>query len=190
MRRVGLSRFARFAVPAVALALSGCADATPVALDETLAADRAAASAARSAGRCENVVVEGTAPLGVVEVAPGVFTLGALPTPATLAGVSGMLGSVVTGLQASGAKGQGAQHITLVHTFTSAQGSFTTTDRAVCAPAGKDAGTCRVNDVLSVVSGTGVFANAGGSLRNHGVIDLNAFSLSISLRGRLCGDGL
>jgi hypothetical protein len=47
-----------------------------------------------------------------------------------------------------------------------------------------------VNDVLSLVSGTGVFAGAGGSLRHHGVIDLNTYSLSISLRGRVCGDGL
>ena len=117
-------------------------------------------------------------------------TLGALPTPTTLAGVAGLLGSVVTGLEASGARGQGAQHITLVHTFTSPAGTFTTRDRAVCAPAGRDANVCRVNDVLSVVSGTGVFAGAGGSLRNHGVIDLNAFTLTISLRGRLCGAGL
>lgn len=160
---------------------------------ELTAPDSPNALAARSSlsnDRCENVRVEGDAALGLVEVAPGVFTLGALPFPATIAGFSGMLGSAVTGLEASGSKGQGAQHITLVHRFISPQGSFTTSDRAVCAVAGKDAGTCRVNDVLSVVSGTGVFANAGGSLRNHGVINLTTYSLSISLRGRVCGDGV
>ena len=150
----------------------------------------AGASASRAAADCQNVFVETTAPLGTVEVAPGVFTLGALPSPVTIAGVAGLLGSAVTGIEASGSKGKGAHHITLVHTFVSPEGSFTTSDRAVCAVAGKDAGTCRVNDVLNVVSGTGVFANAGGSLRNHGVIDLNTFSLTISLRGRVCGDGV
>jgi hypothetical protein len=40
------------------------------------------------------------------------------------------------------------------------------------------------------VSGTGIFANAEGSLRNHGIIDLATFSLSFSIRGRVCGDGL
>ena len=47
-----------------------------------------------------------------------------------------------------------------------------------------------MNDVLTVVSGTGVFANAAGSMRNHGIIDLNTFTLAFSLRGRVCGDGL
>jgi len=150
----------------------------------------AASTASRAAARCENLSVEGTAALGLIEVAPGVFTLGALPTPVTIAGIAGLLSSAVTSLDDSGKLGQGAQHISLVHTFVAPEGTFTTRDRAVCAPAGKDANVCRVNDVLSVVTGTGVFANAAGSLRNHGVIDLNTFSLSISLRGRVCGDGL
>jgi hypothetical protein len=162
----------------------GCAGA------DGIPTESGAASASQSADRCENFLVETTAALGPVEVAPGVFTLGALPMPATIAGVSGLLGSAVTGLEASGAKGQGAQHITLVHTFVSPLGTFTTSDRATCAVAGKDANVCRVNDVLNVVGGTGVFANAGGSMRNHGVIDLNTYSLSVSLRGRVCGDGV
>jgi hypothetical protein len=128
--------------------------------------------------------------LGLVEVAPGVFTLGALPTPVTLGGVSGLMSSVVTSQELSGAKGQGAQHLTLEHTFTSSAGSFFTEDRAVCAPAGRDPNVCRVNDVLRVVRGTGIFVNAGGSLRNHGIIDLNTFTLTISLKGRVCGDGI
>lgn len=128
--------------------------------------------------------------LGFVEVAPGLQALGGLPTPTTSAGVAGLFGSVVTGLEASGARGQGAQHITLVHTFTSPAGTFRTRDRAVCAPAGPDANVCRVHDVLQVVSGTGLFEGAGGSLRNHGVTDLNTFTPTTSLRGRLCGAGL
>ena len=179
------STLPRCLVTAAAALLAGCADSAlapaPAPADHPLAS---------RSSQCENVFVEATAPLGFIQVAPGVFTLGALPTPTTIAGVAGLLGSVVTGLEASGSKGQGAQHITLVHTFTSPQGSFTTSDRAVCAPAGTDANVCRVNDVLTVVSGTGLFADAGGSFRNHGVIDLNTMSLTISIRGRLCGEGV
>jgi hypothetical protein len=131
------------------------------------------------------VALEGSAPLGVFNGA-----LGAAPTQVTIAGVTGSLGSVVTSLTTSGQSGQGAQHITLRHDFVSVAGSFHTEDRAVCAPAGRDPNVCRVNDVMQVVGGTGVFANATGQLVNHGVIDLNAFSLSYSMRGRVCGDGL
>jgi len=153
-------------------------------------------SAARPSSRCMNVFAEGSGNLAIIEVAPGVFTLGFPPTAVTFGNVPGLLSSVVTSLQTSGSKGQGAQHITLEHTFVSTDparlGSFTTTDRAVCAPAGKDPAVCRVNDVLTIVSGTGIFANAEGSLRNHGIINLNpdAFSLTYSIRGRVCGDGL
>lgn len=146
--------------------------------------------ASRAASNCENLTIEANAALGYVEVQPGVFTLGALATPVTIAGIPGMLSSVVTGLTPSGAKAQGAQHLTLIHFFNSEQGTFMTTDRAVCAPSGPDASRCRVNDVLSVVSGTGVFANAEGSIRNHGIIDLANNTISISLRGRVCGSGL
>ena len=130
----------------------------------------------------------------MIEVAPGIFTLGALPVAMTLGNVPGEMSSVITSLQPSGAQGQGAQHITLQHTFISTDpmrpGMFITQDRAVCAPAGANPATCRVNDVLTIVSGTGVFANAGGSLRNHGTIDLAGLTVTVSLRGRICGDGL
>jgi hypothetical protein len=44
--------------------------------------------------------------------------------------------------------------------------------------------------VLTVVSGTGVFANAEGFMVNHALLDLNNFTLAVSLRGRICADGL
>lgn len=170
----------------------GCTDAVP-GITEPQTASVHTPNAARSSASCQNVLVEGVAALGFIEIAPGVFTLGAIPISATIAGVQGLLGSVVTGLEPSGSRGQGAQHLTLTHTFTSTSspaGSFTTTDRAVCAPAGKDALTCRVNDALTVAAGTGVFANAAGTLHNHGTINLSTWTVSVSLRGRVCGDGL
>jgi hypothetical protein len=144
-------------------------------------------SAARPASRCINVSDEGSGPLSAVP-------FGAAPSPVTLGNIPGLLSSVVTSLEPSAPNGHGALHLTLQHTFVSTDparpGSFTTDDRAVCAPAGTDPNVCRVNDVLQIVSGTGIFANAGGSLRNHGIIDFNTFSLTFSIRGRVCGDGI
>jgi hypothetical protein len=141
-----------------------------------------------------NVSFEGTTTVAVIEIAPGVFTLGGLPIPVTLGHIPGIMGSIVASLDARGSGGQGAQHLTLLHTFESTDpanaGMFQTEDKAVCAPAGKDPNVCRVNDVLRIVSGTGIFANAEGVLRNHGVLDLNTSVLTISLTGRVCGDGL
>ena len=144
-------------------------------------------SASQPAAECINVSAEGSGPLSA-------NPFGAAPSPVTLGDIPGLLSSVVTGLETSGANGQGAQHLTLQHTFVSTDssrpGSFTTEDRAVCAPAGSDPNVCHVNDVLQIVSGTGIFSNAEGSLRNHGIINLNTFSLTFSIRGRICGDGL
>jgi hypothetical protein len=118
-----------------------------------------------------------------------------MPTAADLGPFEGILSSVLTGEAQSGS---GAVHYSLAHYFVEdvTGDAFWTRDRAVCAPAGGGALTCRVNDVLSVVAGTGKFAGAGGSLRNHGVITItdptgNPFgALTVDLRGRVCGDGL
>ena len=146
-------------------------------------------STARAQG-CENVALQGIAQLGLIEVAPGVFTLGGLPTPVVIAGVPGLMSSVVTGQRAT----RGAIHYTLTHTFVSTDpawpGGFTTSDRAVAAPAGPDPNVAIINDVLKVVSGTGVFANADGFMVNHALLNLSNFTLTFSTRGRICADGL
>ena len=112
-------------------------------------------------------------------------------TAASLGGVAGEMASVLVSDEPSGASTRGARHWTLMHAFRTASGDhFLTRDRAVCAPAGSDPATCRVNDVLTIVAGTGVFADATGSLRNHGTIDFAAGTLTYAIRGRLCGDGL
>ena len=146
-------------------------------------------AAPQAAARCMTVFTQGEGPLVNIDGA-----VGFAPAAVTLGNVRGLLSSVVTAFEASGSEGQGAQHLTLVHTFVSTDaarpGTLTTQDRAVCAPAGSDPAVCRVNDALAVVAGTGVFAHATGSLRNHGVIDFTSFTLTFSIRGRLCGDGL
>ena len=146
------------------------------------------------AGGCENIRFEVVAQLGPVEVAPGVFVLAALPTPTIIAGVEGLLSSIITSARPSGSKGQGAQHFTLVHTFVSTDpdqpGGFTTSDQAVGVPAGKDPNTGIINDVMTIVEGTGVFENASGFMVNHAELDLGELTLSTSVHGRVCADGL
>jgi hypothetical protein len=120
---------------------------------------------------------------------------GGLPSAANLGPFEGMLSSVLTSEAQSGS---GALHYELAHYFVEdgTGDAFWTRDRAVCSPAGGGALTCRVNDVLSIIAGTGKFAGAEGSLRNHGVITItdptgNPFgTLTVDLRGRVCGDGL
>jgi hypothetical protein len=149
----------------------------------------AGVSTARAEG-CGNVASQGVAQLGLVEVAPNVFTLGGLPTPVVIAGVPGLMSSIVTGQRET----HGALHYTLVHTFVSTDparpGGFSTSDRAVAAPAGRDPNIAIINDVLTVVSGTGVFANPDGFIINHALLNLSNFTLTFSMRGRICGDGL
>jgi hypothetical protein len=155
---------------------------------------QASASAQQPSSTCQNVFAEGSGALAYFEVAPGVSTIIYPAQPVTLGNVPGMMSSIVTSLQPASANGNGALHATLVHTFVSTDpnrvGSFTTSDQAVCAPAGKNGAVCRVNDVLTIVDGDGIFENATGSLRNHGIIDLANMALSYSIRGRMCGDGL
>lgn len=143
---------------------------------------------------CENVKFEGVAELGLIEVEPGVFALGALPTPVTVAGVQGLLGSFITSVRSSGVNGQGAQHYTLVHIFVSTDperpGRFSTEDRAVAAPAGKDPNVAMINDVMTIVSGEGVFQNATGFMMNHAIVDFTELTLAFSTHGRICADGL
>jgi hypothetical protein len=138
-----------------------------------------------------NAAADGGATLGFVILPDGTAGFGGTWTPISLGGLEGEMASVVTGQTVSGSNQQGAVHLTLKHAFRTAGGDyFMTEDRAVCAPAGANPATCRVNDALTIVSGTGVFANANGSITNHGVINFAAGTLEFVLHGRICGDGL
>lgn len=186
-------RIAPAALAAVVLAGCGTDPAGP----EVLGALDPAASATQSADRCVNIAEQGLATLGGPIVLPnGVVGIGGNWGPITVGQYAGEIASVLTGERTTGRNGQGALHWTLMHAVRVPDGVggylgyFITSDRAVCAPAGSDPTTCRVNDVLTIVEGTGVFANAGGQLRNHGTIDFVQGTLGLDLRGRVCGDGL
>ena len=183
---------------AVVLAACDVTEARPD-IGAAPAADEALATA-RSADRCVNVQGTAAMDLGFPVILPisnpPLVGAGALPTPVDLGSLAGTLSSVLTD---PGDGGPGAQHWQLVHYFVDADGdAFWTQDRAVCAPADDDPSTCRINDVLTIVAGTGKFENASGSLRNHGVVTITDPTFSTSpygsvdgnIRGRVCGDGL
>ena len=71
-------------------------------------------SAPQPASHCQNVFAEGGGSLAIIEIAPGVFTLGFPAAPVTLGNVPGMLSSYVTSLEASGSSGQ-AKGVVLEH---------------------------------------------------------------------------
>ncbi|HEX9974373.1 MAG TPA: hypothetical protein VGD14_20050 [bacterium] len=107
-----------------------------------------------------------------------------------IAGVSGTLSSILTYEQNPSSGQQGPMRARLIHLFKGEDGSFVTMDQAVLAPAGTDPLVSIVNDDLDIIAGTGVFENASGKLKNHGIIDLNIYTLTINLNGRVCGDGI
>jgi len=107
-----------------------------------------------------------------------------------IAGVSGKLSSILT-YELNPAEGKpGPMRARLIHLFEGEDGSFVTMDRAVLEPVGTDPNVSMVNDYLEIIAGTGIFENASGKLNNQGIIDLNTFSLTINLIGRLSGDGI
>ena len=149
-----------------------------------------ARGSAQPADRCLHFTISSTSNVGFVCLpAPlNVCGLGALPNPVTIGGISGYLSSAAGEQRNSG---NGAIHFVLYHYFDDGNGNtFWTEDRAVCAPAGTNPLACTVHDVLTVAGGTGIFAQASGSLRNHGTFDLAAGTLGVNMRGRICGDGL
>lgn len=180
----------RWVAPSLLVALGACAaESTEPASAEF------AASAARPAVACINVVAEASGPLGIwFEGGFGGF--GLAPTPIVLGSDPGTLASFVIDEAISGSKGQGAHHIALSHVFWSDDGEswFRTEDRASCAPADNNPATCQVNDALTVVEGAGIYQNAAGQLHNHGLITFTsvappAGTLDLRIRGRVCGDG-
>lgn len=193
MSREGINLPGRFAEVTLLLMIGGafaaCQSPSSLVGPTSVGGSALAGSASQSGDRCMNVFAQGTAPLGFVALPNGTAGFGGMWFPVSLGPVNGEMASVVVGQETSGQ--QGAQHLTLEHAFRTLTGDyFITRDRAVCAPAGTNPATCRVNDVLVITEGTGIFTNANGSLRNHGVVDFGAGTLDFSMRGRVCGDGL
>jgi hypothetical protein len=131
----------------------------PTSIAAPVPSDTATLGSNQSADRCVNVSAEGTAALGVVTLPNGTTGFGGVWFPLTLGGIRGEMASVVVNQQLTGSNGQGAVHLALQHAFQTPTGDYLISDdRAVCAPADNDPLTCRVNDVLTIVGGTGIFS--------------------------------
>lgn len=115
---------------------------------------------------------------------------GALPAPGQVGPYEGFWASIVTQAVSGG---DGAAHYSLKHKFLDEDGDyFYTDDRAVCAPAYGAAG-CLINDQMTIVGGTGKYANISGKIKTHGpllygdpVCPEAVGSLSLELHGRVC----
>ena len=80
----------------------------------------------------------------------------------------------------------GTLHATTSHTFGFADGSsFTTLDRAVLSPTDTP-GVYRLNTKATISGGTGIYANACGSLNIHGTINLFSGEVDWRFTGRVC----
>ena len=83
----------------------------------------------------------------------------------------------------------GTLHATTSHTFDFGNGnSFTTLDRAVLSPTDTP-GVYRLNTRATISGGTGIYANACGSLNIHGTINLFSGEVDWRFTGRVCDCG-
>jgi hypothetical protein len=140
---------------------------------------------ALTGNHCENFTLEVDAEVGLWEF-NGQTVSGGKPTTNTFAGVTGQLGSIITGQTQTGR----ATHVTLMHVFLSDAGTFFTEDRAICAQAGNDPTSCLINDDLRILGGTGVFEDVSGFMHNNSRFDFVAGTLTGTARGRICASTL
>jgi hypothetical protein len=153
----------------VAALATGCDQDTPISPTATHTPEPAALSA-RSAANCQNVqgAIEGNFAV------PGGFTLQGLGTAEV----------TVVGLDAKGARGQGAIHSVVLHRITTAGGTIMTSDEGVLAPV--DPPLYRLNHRWTITGGTGDFEGASGFLRPHALINLATGEIGGSFHGRIC----
>ncbi|HVE57651.1 MAG TPA: hypothetical protein VNB22_12530 [Pyrinomonadaceae bacterium] len=83
----------------------------------------------------------------------------------------------------------GTLKATTSHTFVFADGSsLTTLDRAVLSPT-ETPGLYNLNTQATITGGTGIYANACGSLNIHGTINLITGQVDWRFTGRICDCG-
>ena len=80
--------------------------------------------------------------------------------------------------------GNGAYHVLLRHRYVTVSGEVWTTDAGVLTPI--DPPLFRFNNRLTVVGGTGVYANATGSIQAHGTVILGG-AIELRYHGHVCG---
>ena len=110
--------------------------------------------------------------------------LGAPPAQTVFGDYTGGFQSVVT-KQTPTATGQDVE---LVHFFDDGKGNtFWTNDKATFTPLDTTFTLFQVNNVMTIVGGTGDFACASGQLINQGPVNFVTNTLERNLSGRICG---
>jgi hypothetical protein len=153
-----------FRMPAVLLAASLAAACAP---DASTLLEPGAPLLSRSAQSCQN------------------FTLyldGWFDTPTTGQGTftGDMEGTMTFQITEVEQPGNGATFLQFNHTFTTADGSFSTSDIGVLTPSGQ------FNERMTIVGGTGVYEGASGRITSHGYIDMCTGTGEVTYRGRIC----
>ncbi len=148
---------------------------------------------------CIDVSGPASTDLGFPVVIPdpvNVSGAGALPSWVDLGTIQGTLSSVLTD---AGEGGPGTQYWELMHYFVDKKGNaFWTEDKAVCEPIGGNQTGCKLEDEMTIVGGTGLFANATGTLYNSGSATITDPTFQTTpfgsvtgyITGRICADGL
>ena len=81
----------------------------------------------------------------------------------------------------------GNLNLVLHHNFvTNSRDSLTTTDTGTLVPVPGLPSVFRMSVNYTITGGTGRFANATGSLQNHGEADLNTGLLTLTYSGQVC----
>jgi hypothetical protein len=160
---------------------SACAGDSPTSVSEQIEPSAAAVTG----DECQNLTLPVDAVTGLWQF-NGQTVYGGVPSTITLAGVTGQLGSIITGQSATGR----AAHLTLVHVFISSAGTFLTEDRAICAQTSNDPTSCLINDDMRIVAGTGVFQDVSGFIHNTSRLDFVAGTLIGRAHGRICASAL
>ena len=83
--------------------------------------------------------------------------------------------------------GNGALHVLLRHRYAVQGGDVLTSDVGVLAPI--DPPLYRFNNRLTVVGGTGIYADATGTIHGHGTVNLATGAIDLRYHGRVCGIG-
>lgn len=151
-------------ISAVLLATALAAGCSP---DAPTAVSPDTVTSSRSAHHCQNITL---------------YLDGYFDSPTTGAGTfTGDLdGTMTFRITEAQQRGRGATHLRFTHTFTTDEGSFTTSDVSVLTPSG------RFNERLTIVGGTGIYDGAWGSLTAHGWIDSDTGTGEVTYRGRIC----
>jgi len=153
-----------FRIPAVLLAAvlaAGCAQDAPTATEP------GAPSLSRSPQSCQNFTLDLEGWFDSPTTGQGTFT----------GDMEGTMAFQITEAEQASA---GATFLRFEHTFTTANGSFSTSDIGVLTPSGQ------FNERMTIVGGTGIFAGASGRITSHGYIDMATGTGEVTYRGRIC----